>query len=347
MNNIANAQKSFLPAGDPEWLGSTIEDILDPDLPIVDPHHHLWGAPRSEYLGQQFAADMQAGHNFVATVFADCSEAYRTEGPEAYRPVGETEFAARVGRESDAGAYGDVPMCQGIISRADLAEGAAVKGVLEAHIEAGEGRFKGIRFSSAWDPSPEVRSTARTPPEGLLREPVVLEGARELAPLGLVLDLWLYHHQLSDAAFLADALPDQPMVLNHVGGPVRIGPYADRRDEVYTVWLDGIRELAKRENMSVKVGGLGMRLLGFGFENEAKAPTSQQLCDAWKPFVEPCLELFGADRCMFESNFPVDSLSCSYSILWNAFKRLADGYSAKEREAMFAGTAARVYSLDI
>jgi len=345
--DIGKAQRSFLPQGNPAWLGLRAEEIIDPALPLIDPHHHLWGPPRQPYLGPEFGADLRSGHNFVATIFTDCTEQYRTDGPEAYRTVGETEFAVRVGEASDRGEYGPVRMCQGIISRVDLAEGAASAHILRAHIAAGRGRFKGIRFSTAWDPHPEIRTTARNPGEGLLRDPRVREGIACLAPLGLVLDTWVYHHQIPEVTAVARAFPGLPIVLNHVGGPVRIGPYAAKLDEVYASWRANIAELAREPNVHVKLGGLGMRISGFYFEDNPMPPSSEDLAVAWRPFIEPCITLFGAHRAMFESNFPVDSLSCSFQIMWNAFKRLAAGGSADERRALLAGTAARVYGLDV
>jgi predicted TIM-barrel fold metal-dependent hydrolase len=187
----------------------------------------------------------------------------------------------------------------------------------------------------------------RTPPARLLYDPGVREGAACVASLGLVLDTWVYHHQLPDIADFADALPNAPLVLDHVGGPVRVGPYKDRTDTVYDQWLNGIKAVAQRQNVVVKVGGLGMHLLGFGFESRQRAPSSEDLAAAWRPFVEPCIDLFGPDRVMFESNFPVDSLSGSYPVVWNACKRLVSGCSAPEKAAMFHENAARIYSLNL
>ncbi len=345
-NDIGETQKAHLPAGDSEWLAKRQEAIIEPDRAIVDCHHHLWGPPRTRYLLDEFAADYNAGHKVVATVFADCSEGYFTHGPESYRSVGETEFGLQVARDAEGGSFGPTRVNAGIISRVDLAEGDAVRGVLEAHVAAGEGRFKGIRFSSAWDPSPDVRSTARTPPARLLYEPSVREGARHMASLGLVLDSWVYHHQLGDVADFAAALPDVSIVLDHVGGPLGIGPYAGKRDEVFAIWKAGLIEVARNPNVTVKIGGLAMRLSGFAFETLPVPPSSVDLAEAWRPYVETVIEAFGPDRSMFESNFPVDQLSCSYAVLWNAFKLLATGYSDAEKDALFSGTASRIYGLE-
>jgi L-fuconolactonase len=345
-NNSAETQRTHLPAGDPAWLAKVSEPILDPNRSIVDAHHHLWGPPRSTYLLDEFVADLNAGHKVIATIFADCSEGYRNYGPEAYRAIGETEFALEVAVAASKVDCVRTDVNAGIISRADLGEGDAVRGLLEAHIQAGKGRFKGIRFSSAWDPSPEIRSTARTPPERLLYEPKVRQGAKHVASLGLVLDLWVYHHQLRDVADFAAALPDVSMVLNHVGGPLGIGQYSGRRAEIFDLWKAGITEVAKCPNVAVKLGGLGMRLLGFGFENGASPPSSEMLATAWRPYVETSIEAFGTGRGMFESNFPVDQISCSYAVLWNAYKRLAQKFSEEEKEDLFSRSASRIYKLE-
>lgn len=344
---IAEAQKSFLPTGDEAWLDLHHEETLDPSRRIVDAHHHLWAPPRSQYLLDEFARDLNCGHKIVATVFADCTERYRTDGPEEYRSVGETEFAVEVAETAATSSEIGTDVHAGIISRVDLLMGRAARDVLEAHIAAGKGRFKGIRFASAWDPDPSIRSTARTPPEGLLYDARVRDGAATMAELGLVLDTWLYFHQIKDVIALADAVPDLSIVLDHVGGILGSGPYKGRRDDVFASWKTDLGELAKRPNVSAKIGGLGMKLPGFGFEDRPMPPSSQDLADAWRPYVETTIATFGPERAMFESNFPVDRLSCSYHVLWNGFKRLAAHYSESEQDHLFSGTAARVYSLDL
>ncbi|MGF7172987.1 amidohydrolase family protein [Azospirillum doebereinerae] len=337
----------ILPSADPGWLALRQEAILEPDLPIIDPHHHLWDAPRSpRYLAEELERDARAGHNVIGTIFTDCSEGYRTDGPENLRPVGETEFVTAIADRVAVGAYQPAGLCAGIIGYADLREGAGVRAVLEAHIAAGKGRFKGIRQSTAWDPNPEIRTTIRTPPEGLLRDPTLRAGFACLAPLGLTFDSWVYHHQLGDVADLAAAFPETTIILDHVGGPIGIGPYAGRRDEVFAQWKAGILEVARRPNVSVKLGGLAMRLGGFGFHERPVPPSSEDLAAAWRPYVETCIEAFGPDRAMFESNFPVDQLSCGYAVLWNGFKRLASGASDSEKAALFSRTAARVYGIE-
>lgn len=345
MVEAVQIQPSLLPPGDPAWLALLNEDVLEPDLPIVDPHHHLWGPPRTSYLAKEFGADMGCGHNVVGSVFVDCMEGYRKDGSDELRPVGETEFVVGVAKELAAQSPRYRNACAGIVSRVDLLLGAGVEAPLDAHIEAGEGRFRGVRFSTAWDPNPDVRSTARTPPAGLLLEPAVAEGARVLARKGLILDLWLYFHQLDDVVCFAKAVPEVSIVLDHLGGPVFIGPYASKKDEVFAQWREGLARVAECENVQIKLGGLGMHLLGFGFEKLPTPPTSEMLADAWRPLVEPAIELFGPDRAMFESNFPVDGLSCSYKTFWNALKRMVAGSSESDKKKLFSGTAAETYSI--
>jgi predicted TIM-barrel fold metal-dependent hydrolase len=334
------------PVASAEWLASRTEEILEPGVAIVDPHVHLWGPPRSPYLPAQFAADASGGHNVVATLYAECSEAYRTDGPEELRSVGETEHAARLARaaESDPATR---RWCAGIISWTDLRGGARMAEVLRAHAKAAGGRLRGIRQSSAWDRDPETQTLLRPPPRHLLRDPAFREGFARLQPAGLVFDAWCYYHQLPELTELARAFPTQPIVIDHVGGPIGIGAYAGRRDEVFSDWSTAMRDLASCPNVSVKLGGLAMKLPGFGFHTQARPPSSQELADAWRPYIETCIEVFGPQRSMFESNFPVDRISCSYAVLWNAFKRIAAGCSADDKEALFGRTAARVYSIEI
>ncbi len=347
MTTDAEMSHKILPSADPAWHRSWVEDIIEPALPIIDAHHHLWDLPRGPYLGDDYMGDLLAGHNVVATIYAECTEAYRADGAPALRSVGETEFVARTARAQDA-AHPDGPrMALGIVGRVDMENGAAVREALEAHIAAGDGRFRGVRFSTAWDPDPAIRSTIRTPPPRLLYDKQVREGIACLASLGLVLDNWVYHHQLQDVADLAKALPDARIVLDHVGGPLRIGDYANRKEAVYADWLKGIQAVAEQPNVTLKVGGLGMHTIGFDFASRSRAPSSEDLAAAWRPFVEPCIETFGTDRIIFESNFPVDGASASYAVLWNAYKRLVAGASPAEKQAMFHDNAARIYNLDL
>jgi len=330
----------------PGWLErQAAEDIIDPALPIVDPHHHLWERRSWRYGLAELAADTGSGHRITHTVFVECMAGYRTDGPPAMRPVGETEWAARVGDLADRGGHGPTRACAAIVGHADLRLGAAVAEVLQAHLHAGGGRFRGIRHVGAWDPSPLIHNGHTDPPPGLCAEPAFRDGFAQLAPLGLSFEAWQYHPQLPEVLALARAFPDTCIVLNHVGGPLGVGPHAGRTDAVFADWRRGIRALAGCANLHVKLGGLGMPIGPVDFHRRPDPPTSQQLADAWRPWVETCIDAFGAQRCMFESNFPVDGVSTGYAVLWNAFKRLAAGAGADDKAALFSGTATRVYRL--
>jgi predicted TIM-barrel fold metal-dependent hydrolase len=331
----------------PDWLARRREEILDPDLPIVDPHHHLVDrANTGRYLLPDLLADTGSGHNITATVYLEWLSMYRTGGPEEMRPVGEVEFANGIAAMAASGTYGRTRVCAGIVGYADLMLGARVEPVLEAMIMAGGGRFRGIRYITASHPDDAARGSSVNRPAGLLSHPKVREGFAKLHPLGLGFDAWMYFTQLSELVDLARAFPETPIVLDHVGGPIGIGPYRGRRDEVLAEWRGRIAELARCPNVHVKLGGLGMRLFGFDAHESELPPSSEQLARLWRPYIETCIEAFGADRAMFESNFPVDKGSGSYHVFWNAFKRLAAGCSSEEKAALFAGTARRFYRLD-
>jgi L-fuconolactonase len=331
------------------WLATRQEAALDPAQPIIDPHHHLWDQPGWRYLLHELLADLRSGHDVRATVYVQSSRSLlRAEGPEPMRPVGETEFANGVAAMCASGAYGPVRACAGIVGAADLTLGDAVRPVLDAHIVAGGGpggRFRGIRHIAAWDPDPAMLNPAYRPPEDMLDSAVFRAGFAHLGALGLSFDAWLYFHQVPRLVSLARAFPATPIVLDHCGGILGIGRYAGRRDEVFAQWSAAMRELASCPNVMVKLGGLGMRLPGFGFERHERAPSSIDLAEAWRPWMESCVELFGAARCMFESNFPVDKGSYAYAIGWNGMKRIAASASAEEKADLFWRSAARFYRL--
>jgi predicted TIM-barrel fold metal-dependent hydrolase len=331
----------------PEWLARNREPILEPDLPIVDPHHHLIDRPATSgvYLLPDLLADTGTGHNITATVYLEWLSMYRARGPEAMKPVGEVEFANGVAAMSASGTYGPTQVCAGIVGTADLMLGDAVAPVLEAMIEAGKDRFRGIRFITASHPDQTAWGAAAGRPEGLMREPKMREGFKHLKRLGLSFDAWMYHPQLGELVELVRAFPDTPIVLNHVGGPIGLGRFEGKRAEVLAEWRTSIKALGQCPNVHVKLGGMGMRLFGFGFHDGAEPPSSEQLAAAWKPYVETCIEAFGPQRAMFESNFPVDKGGCGYAALWNAFKRLTAGASADEKRALFSGTASKFYRL--
>jgi predicted TIM-barrel fold metal-dependent hydrolase len=334
----------YLPVRE-DWLATRQEPILDPAQVIIDPHHHLWEREDWRYLLHDMLVDLRGGHDVRATVLVQARSMLRADGPVELRPVGETEFAAGVAAMCESGFYGPVRVCAGIVSHADLTLGAAVRPVLEAHAAAGGRRFRGIRHSACWDPDPAMLNPAYAPAEDMLDSAAFRAGFAELAPLGLSYDAWLYFHQLPRLIRLARDFPATPIVLNHCGGVLGIGRYAGQREAVFAAWLGSMRELASCPNVMVKCGGLGMRLPGFGFETASVAPSSEQLAEAWKPWMEACIELFGSARCMFESNFPVDKGGFGYAVGWNAFKRLAAAASATEKDDLFWRSAARFYRL--
>jgi len=330
------------------WLATRpTEPALEPYLPIVDPHHHLWDTPqRGCYLLAELLADLRGGHNIVSTVFAECHAMYRAEGPDELRPVGEVEFVRGIAAMSASGNYGPTRIAEAIVGRADLTIGEPVRAVLEAQIEAGGGRFRGIRNSTAWDGNESVgKYVAQHVPQHRLLDPAFHRGFAQLAGLGLSFDAWLYHPQLPDLIDLARAFPDTTIILDHVGGVLGVGPYAGHRADIMPGWRANLAALAESPNVQVKLGGLGMTHFGFDFHLRPHPAASTELAAAWRPYIETCIELFGVDRCMFESNFPPDKQSCGYAEIWNAFKHITAGASASEKTALYSGTARRVYRL--
>jgi predicted TIM-barrel fold metal-dependent hydrolase len=343
------------------------ERVLEPELPIIDPHHHLWDrlslmrhertAPAHafetviervpRYLLDELLADMKSGHNVIATVYMECGAMYRQGEPAAMRPVGETEFVNGVAAMSASGVYGDVRACAGIVGHANLELGAAVREVLEAHVAAGGGRFRGIRQSASWDADADVLGPLSRNKAGLYMRPAFREGFAELAPLNLSFDAWMLEPQLPDLVDLAKAFPGTTIVLDHVGTPLGIASYAGRREERFGVWRNNIRALAALPNVSVKIGGLAMPFPGFGSFLAQPSASAKALAEEWRPYVETCIQAFGVTRCMFESNFPVDIGSCDYATLWNAFKLIAQYYSADEKTYLFSDTARSVYRLEV
>jgi predicted TIM-barrel fold metal-dependent hydrolase len=321
-----------------------MEDVVEPALPICDPHHHLWDYPGRRYLLDELLADTGSGHRVTATVFVECKSMYRAGGPEATRPVGETQFVNGIAAMSASGAYGATRVAAGIVAFADLTQGERVGEVLDAHLAA-SGRFRGIRHAAGWDASEAIRNSHTNPPPGLLGDAGFRRGFAELGRRGLTFDAWLYHPQLPELTPLAKAFPDTTIVLDHFGGPLGIGPYAGRRTEIFAWWKEAIRGVADCPNVVAKLGGLVMPLNGFGFHRREPPPTSAELAEATGDWYRHAIDCFGVERCMFESNFPVDKVSVSYRTLWNSFKRLTAGFSAAEKAALFHDTAVRVYRL--
>lgn len=331
----------------PEWLALRDEPAIEPGLAIVDAHHHLWERQTGRYLADEFGKDVTGGHRVVSTVYVQCRSMLRQDGPDAMKPVGEVEFANGIAAMFASGAYGPARCCEAIVGGADLTLGAELDGVLETMLQVSGGRLRGIRNPLAWHASPEVSSSPVTPPRDLMANPVFLRGVSALGRFGLSLDAWVYHTQLDALYELARAAEHVTIVIDHFGGPLGVGPHAGQRAAVHAEWKQKITRLASLPNTRIKLGGAGMNVFGFDFATRELPPSSEELAIAWRPYFDVCIELFGVDRCMFESNFPVDKGMFSYGVLWNAFKRLASAMSADEKAALFSRTAAATYRLAI
>ncbi len=341
-----------MPYGGNDWLALTEETTLEPEIPICDPHHHFWDfrlnrIPYQRYLLHELIADINSGHNVRSTVFLEAKSMYRPDGPEEMRPVGEIEFVQGLAAASASGLYGDSRAAASIVGHADMNLGERIEPVLDALQTASPNRFRGIRHSVTWDASSKVENADPQNKEGLLATENFRTGGRILARKGLSFDAWLFFPQLPELVDFANAVPDLTIILNHIGGLIRIGPYARRDEEVHAAWKRGIAAAAECPNINIKLGGFGLPRAGFGWHTRVKPVGSEELAEAIAPYVGYCLEQFGPERCMFESNFPVDKVSFSYNVLYNAFKRLSKSYSAAERAAMFHDTAARVYRIGV
>jgi L-fuconolactonase len=349
---------------------SATEDIIDPDLPIIDPHHHLWFRPQpfldvleqqqqlmvrtllptfrrhARYLFDEFLADLRTGHNVRATVYVEVHAMYRARGPEAMQSLGEVEFANGMAAMAASGLFGEIAMCAGIVGSVDLRQGDAAREVLEAHINAAGGRYRGIRAKGVvYDEDPEILGAFGGVPH-LMLHPQFRAGFKHLEPLGLSYDAWQLEYQLPELIDLARAFPGTQLIVNHTGGLMGVGRYSGRAQERFAQWRDNIRALSQCSNVVMKLGGLGMPTCGFRTSCLPTPPSSAELADEWRPHIESCIDAFGVHRCMFESNYPVDAATAGYPVIWNAFKRIASGASSGEKAALFSETARRVYKLD-
>ena len=325
------------------WRALNVEDVIWPELAICDAHHHLWNHAGDRYYAAELAADVGDGHNIVQTVYVECGSDYRTDGPAALAPVGEVEFV--VGQERELEAILGRPLITGIIGFADLRRGRGVTDVLNAHVEAAGGRFSGIRHATAWDSHDDIVNHQLSPPAHLLRDKNFVEGAKVLGEMDLSYDAWIYHPQIPELTEFARDVPGTTVVLDHLGAPVGIGSYAGKRNEILAYCREHLETLAKEPNVRLKLGGIGMTLYGSGWHRLAAPPSSKIIADSWGDHIRWCIDTFGPDRVIFESNFPPDRRSCSYRTLWNAFKRIAKPYSSTERALMFHDVAAAVYRL--
>jgi L-fuconolactonase len=338
-----------MPFGGNDWLALTPEAALEPGLPICDPHHHFWDkrperVPYASYLLPDLLADIK-DHNVVSTVFVEARSMYRASGPAEMRPVGEVEFVQGIAAAGASGVYGPARPAASIVGHADLLLGEGVEPVLEALWVASPNRFRGIRHSVTWDPHPEVARFTDRPK--LLLDDTFRAGGRVLSRMGLSFDAFLYFHQLPELADFARALPDLTIVLNHMGGLVWNGPYVSTAAEQKELWRKNLAELAGCPNVVVKVGGIGQPRTGFDWHDRTRPIGSEELAASMAPLMTYVIDLFGPERCMFESNFPPDKVGYSYTVLYNALKRLSAGYSATERASLFHDTAVRVYNVQM
>ncbi|MEM7340293.1 MAG: amidohydrolase family protein [Actinomycetota bacterium] len=326
------------------WLDRRTEPVLEPELEIVDAHHHLWTTETryGVYDLDDLHVDTGAGHNVVATVFIDCGASYRIDGPEAKRPVGETEYVAE--RADRADEAGRTPIAA-IVSHVDLTLGTAAGEVLDAHIAAAGGRFRGIRHSGARGEDPAVPTSRTEPPADLFGQASFRAGAGELAARGLSFEAWQYHHQLDMVVELARAVPELTIVVNHLGGPIGVGGWASRRTEVEDALRAGWAAFRPLPNVVLKLGGIGMTRFGMTWHERPDPPSSAEVVERWGALIREAIDTLGPERCLFESNFPVDGETTGYGVLWNAFKTMTTGYTPEERALLFTGTARRVYRI--
>jgi predicted TIM-barrel fold metal-dependent hydrolase len=351
--------------------GDQIEDdILEPNRPIIDSHHHLWFTPASaiaaieqqntiaaralapmyrannRYLLDEFLRDVTTGHNVRATVYVESGSMYRMSGPAEYRSVGEVEFANGIAATSASGNFGKCLVAAGIIGGVDFSVGAQVENLLEAQMAAAAARFKGVRSPISYDEDLSILGSGILRPH-ILRDEKFRSGFACLQRLGLSFDAWLFEPQLGELIELARDFPDTTIIVNHIGGPLLVGRYEGTREQRFPLWRDKISSLATCSNVFLKLGGLGTPFFGFASSLAEPRFSSEQLAVEWRPYIETCIEAFGAKRCMFESNYPVDWIAAPYAAIWNAFKRITSNASETEKNALFFDTANEVYRLGI
>ena len=332
-----------------EWLNQLIEDPILPNIPIIDPHHHLWDVGFGRYYIEELLEDINSsGHNIVSTVYIMSSsntKIYSKDGLEEFKPLTEIEFATSEGKRADLIPNNKVKVNASIVGSVDLTYGNKLQPVLEKAVNISEGRLKGIRMLLASHTDPRISSGAVKSDLGLMLHPNFIDGAKCVQDANLSLDFWIYHTQLNEMEKIARALPDLTIILNHIGGPIHLGEYEGKQAATHREWRSAMMRLSRIPNINVKLGGLGMAVNGAKFHNSKFPPNSVQLSDVWKPWIYETIDMFGFDRCMFESNFPVDKGSCSYGALWNAFKIIAKDMSDDEINKLFSKNAAKIYKI--
>ena len=334
-----------------DWLSQVSEETLDREINIIDPHHHLWPGPsrtdgvsaENRYLLEDFWQATESGHKVTKTVFVECGQGYFESGSEAMQPVGETKFVQEVSEQAKANK--SKAQIEGIVGHVDMMLGSSAKEILEAHIEMGKGKFKGIRHGASWDESKEIRNSHSTPIRHIYLNNEFQKGIEQLDALNLTMDAWNYHTQIKELLELSKIFPNLKIVQNHLGGPLGIGPYANKHEEIFPEWRDSISELSEQRNVYMKLGGLAMPINGWGWHKREKPASSQELFDSHGKYYLHAIKSFGPERCMFESNFPVDKRSISYHVLWNGFKKLTQDFNQKDKDNLFCNTAAEFYSL--
>ncbi len=333
-----NSLEDFL-----KWLSLHKEETIDPERPIIDPHHHFWPGDM-HYLLEDLWQDTESGHNVKKTVFIECSQEYLKVGDKDFAPVGETIFVKNICDLAKKEKHRT--QIEGIVGHVNLMIGAEkTVSVLKSHLEVGGALFKGIRHAGGWDHHPELSNSHHNPPKNLYLNETFLASLNELSNLNLSFEAWQYHHQVNQVKKIAELLPKLKIVLNHFSGPIGIGPYANKKDEIFEIWKTDIRELAKHENVYAKLGGMAMPINGYEFHKQVSPATSDQLVQEQKHYYHYLISNFGPERCMFESNFPVDKQSISYNVVWNAFKKMAKSYTSEDKDLMFYKTAESFYKL--
>jgi predicted TIM-barrel fold metal-dependent hydrolase len=326
---------------DEQWLALGKEAPIDPEIDIVDSHMHLWDFSNPPYYADSYICDAQSA-GISSSVYVDCTMAYREDGPAALVPVGEVEFACEQGKSS----VRDVGVAAGIIGWADLTLGKDVGPVLDALEIAGNGHFRGVRTRATYDPDPAAGYGAMGVGPGLMLRDDFRQGVEQLYARGHVLDLYAFHTQLHEVADLAQAFLDLPIILNHIGGPLGIGHYADIGDQVFADWKEGIAKVASCPNVSVKIGGFAISRIAIVPMQKRERPfSSLEIAAICKPWVDHCLVAFGAQRCMFGSNFPVDKVAMPMLTLVNAMKHLTEHLPVSDRKDFFASNARRIYKI--
>ena len=332
-----------------EWLDLNKEIAIEPELKICDPHHHLWDNNKNyiqpTYLLPEILEDINSGHNIVSTVFIECGAMYNPDDPIEKQVISETEFVNGIAAMSNSGLYGTTRIAAGIVGSAPLLLGDKVAKILDKHISVAPDRFKGIRSQAAMHPDGTIPATRARPPEGVYINDKFQEGFSHLRSRNLSFEAWCYHPQLPQLIKLCQKFNDVTIILNHFGGPLGIGSFENKEKETYEYWKKNIKELSKCENVVAKLGGIAMEINGFNWHKNSIPPSGNELINRTKGYYETTLEYFGIDRCMFESNFPVDKISCSYVNLWNGFKNLTKHYSSNERDKLFHDNAARIYKI--